>query len=234
MNPDGIQASLRIVLAAALVFWLPGYALTAALFGRDELGAIERILLTLGSSISLTILIGFALNLVGFQLNPLTWGIGLAAVTLGAGAVAWRRPTDRPGLPRSEAWRSLRPRDWLLFGIAAVLVVGAIGLARLGAMAQPQPGFSELSWSPATGEAIVIRVRNEESTDVTYNVELRKNAAVIAAWPAVHLVSGTLWEMQIVLPPRERPGAELFLYRADAPGAIYRRVALGPVPTAGE
>jgi uncharacterized membrane protein len=230
---DGIQDSFRMVLAAVLVLWLPGYALTAALFGRDELGGIERILLTLGSSISLVILIGFGLNLVGLSLTPLSWGIGLIAVTLGAGAVAWRRPTHRPGLPRLDLWRSLRTRDWLLFGIAAVLVVAAIGLARFGAMAQPQAGFTELSWFPTAGDAIVIGVQNEEATAIAYDVELRRDAAVIAAWPAVRLASGTRWETQIVLPGSERAGVELVLYRADAPGVVYRRVALGPVPTQG-
>lgn len=221
------QGLFRSLLGAAFVLWLPGYVLTATLFGRDELDRVQRTLMTLGLSISLAILIGFGLNLTGFSLTPLTLGIGLSAVTLVAGTIALARPTHRPRLPRLHARRSLRKRDGFLFGTAALLVVVAIGLERIGADAQPQTGFTELSMFSASPDDVRLGVQNEEAIEMTYRVALMSGTAVIAEWPAVQLKRGQRWDMQRVLPANQRAGVELLLHRADAPDEIYRRVTLG-------
>lgn len=224
---------VRFVAGAVLVLWLPGYALTAALFRRDDLGGVERTLITLGSSISLAILIGFGLNLSGLPLTPGTWAIGLVVVTLVAGASAWLRPSHRPALPRPVVRLTRPTRGSLLFAMAALLVVSALGLSRIGAEEQPQTGFTELSMTPVNGEAVRVAVQNEESETLTYRVLLRTATDVIAEWPTVQLGPGQGWEMQVPLPLSQRPGVELLLYRADAPDEVYRRVDLGPAPSSG-
>ena len=224
---------IQFLVGAMLVLWLPGYALTAALFRRDDLGGVERILIALASSISLVILVGFGLHLSGLSLTSATWGVGLAAVTLAAGASAWLRPTHRPALARPAAMLTSRRRDSLLFGGAALLVVAALGLSRIGAEGQPQSGFTELSMVPVNDDSVRVGVQSNEAGESTYRVVLRTDTAVIAEWPTIQLGSGQGWEMEVRLPASERTGAELVLYRADTPGEIYRRVALGPAPSSG-
>jgi uncharacterized membrane protein len=224
---------VRFLVGAALVLWLPGYAVTAALFRQNDLGGVDRILITLGSSISLVILIGLGLHLSGLPLTGSTWAVALAAVTLAAGAGALLQPTHRPALPRPAVVPSMRRRDSLLFGLAALLVVAGLGLSRIGAEGQPQTGFTELSMTPINNDSVRLGVQNEESGALTYRVVLQRDGAVIAEWPTVQLGRGQAWEMQVRLPVSERTGVELVLYRADAPGETYRRVAFGPAPTSG-
>jgi len=228
---ESLLELVRVLVGFAFVLWLPGYALTAALFRRSDLGGVERILITLGSSISLVILIGFGLYLAGLPLTPATWAVGLAAVTLAAGASAWLRPTHRPDLHRPAVALTRPKRGSLLFALAALLVVSALGLSRIGAQEQPQAGFTQLSMNPIDGESVRVGVKNEESDTLTYRVVLRTATDVIAEWPTVQLGPGQGWAMDVPLPLKQRPGAELLLYRADAPEEVYRRVDLGPAPS---
>jgi hypothetical protein len=220
-------------LGVALVLWLPGYTLTAALFSRGQLQGIERVLVTVGSSIALAILMGFGLNGLGIPLTGWTWGVGLVGLALAAGALAWLQPTHRPTRPRLGTWVLPRYRDVLLFGVAALLIVSAIGLARLGATEQPQQGFTELWMLPAPGDGVRIGLSNGESKAMTYRVVLRGSTATIAEWPLVQLEPGQEWDREVALPANAGTGVELVLYRADAPSVIYRRVVLGPIATPG-
>jgi len=83
------ETSLRIVLSIPFLLFVPGYAFVAALFpdspteDRDEgqllnrpLTGLERIVLSLGSSVALVPLIGFTLNFT-------PWGIGLGPMLVG-------------------------------------------------------------------------------------------------------------------------------------------------------
>jgi hypothetical protein len=222
---------IRFALGTALVLWLPGYALTAALFPPGRLPGIERLLMAIGSSIALAIVVGFAFSGLGIPLTEWTWGGGLVDVALVAGAFVALRPTHRR---IAFAWSSRHPlrfRDAMLFGLAALLVIGAIGVARLGASEQPQKGFTELSMVPAPGNVVRIGVGNEEATSMTYRVVLTSGSVAIATWQSVPLPPGQRWDAEISLPPNLSTGVQVMLYRADAPGEIYRRVALGPVTT---
>ncbi len=74
----------RVILGIALVIFLPGYSLTAALYPtRDSLGASERLALSLGTSIVLAPLLLLALN-------HTPWGVRLVPVlaTLGGFTLA--------------------------------------------------------------------------------------------------------------------------------------------------
>ena len=222
---------VSVVLTAAFVLWLPGYALTAALFSRDQLQGTERALVSVGSSIALAILTGFGLNALGISLTGWTWGFALVGLALATGALAWLQPTHRPVCHRPGGRVLPRSRDVLLFGVAALLAVAAISVARFGASEQPQEGFTQLWMFPAPGDAVRIGLSNGESNAMTYRVVLMDSTAAIAEWPSVQLEPGREWDMEVALPSDVGTGLELLLYRADVPGEIYRHVALGPFAT---
>lgn len=82
---------VRLIGALPLVLFLPGYAITAALFLPRSLGIPERLLFSLGLSVSVTALAGLALNLTPWGLQTGTWAIALAGIVVLSGAIAWRR-----------------------------------------------------------------------------------------------------------------------------------------------
>ena len=91
---------VRIPLGLAMVLFVPGYSLSAALFPRkSDLDGIERTALSFGLSIAVVPLIGLALNYTpwGIRLTPVV--ISLAIFTILMAAAAYLR---RSNLPEEE------------------------------------------------------------------------------------------------------------------------------------
>ena len=95
---------LRVVLGFAILILFPGYLFIGALYPKKEsLSHINRIALSLGLSIVITVFIGFILNY-------LPWGIGLYSITISISilisllsAIAWYirgryHPEERYGI----------------------------------------------------------------------------------------------------------------------------------------
>ena len=105
---------VRIPLGLAMVLFVPGYALIAALFPKKgDLDGIERLALSFGLSIAVVPLIGLGLNYTpwGIRLTPVV--ISLAFFTIAMTAVAyWRRMAlaveDRFAVPLCEGVASLK------------------------------------------------------------------------------------------------------------------------------
>jgi len=81
--PEGLYpiVILRWILGALFVLFLPGYALTAALFPKKELDFSEQVALSFGLSLVVTPLVGLILSFTpwGIALNPIL--ICLALIT---------------------------------------------------------------------------------------------------------------------------------------------------------
>lgn len=156
---------LRWIFAAPLVFVLPGYALVAAVLGGRAMAVPERLLLSLGASVAVTIVGGVLLNLTPWGLRTPTWAIGLGCLTLAACVVA---------LARRNAYRSVAPvameqdvsdgphdrrpmrvgvRQLVLLGVAVAALSGAVLASRVGAIEQPAPGYTQLWMLPSPGSA---------------------------------------------------------------------------------
>lgn len=74
---------IRAVLGLPMVWFLPGYALIAALFpGKKDLDGIERIALSFGLSIAVVPLIGLMLNFTPFGIRLLSVLISISVFTL--------------------------------------------------------------------------------------------------------------------------------------------------------
>ncbi|HET9899595.1 MAG TPA: DUF1616 domain-containing protein, partial [Actinomycetes bacterium] len=100
---------LRRVAAVLFTTFLPGYALTAALFPRPTIGALERLTLSISLSLAGATLGAVVLNATPRGIHSDSWALLLGGVTLAATAVAIRR---RP--PYEDVWggvRGLRLRE---------------------------------------------------------------------------------------------------------------------------
>ncbi len=81
----------RYVLGSLFVLYLPGYTLIEALFPRQgDLGALERLALSLGLSLAVVPLVGLLLNYTpwGIRLEPVVASLALLTEGLGLMAVA--------------------------------------------------------------------------------------------------------------------------------------------------
>ncbi|HWQ18467.1 MAG TPA: DUF1616 domain-containing protein, partial [Methanotrichaceae archaeon] len=89
---------VRIPLGLAVVLFLPGYALIAALFPRrDDLGSVERVALSFGLSISVVPLIGLGLNYTpwGIRLVPVVISLAIFTIVMATAAYI-RRSMQAP------------------------------------------------------------------------------------------------------------------------------------------
>ncbi|NAS89900.1 hypothetical protein C4E24_09280, partial [ANME-1 cluster archaeon AG-394-G21] len=87
------ETPVRIILGLPLVLFLPGYALIAALFIReDDLDGIERVALSFGLSIANSPLLGLALNYTpfGIRLTPILIVLSVFTISLAIGAYVRR------------------------------------------------------------------------------------------------------------------------------------------------
>ncbi len=90
----GVLGPLRALCALLLVLVLPGLAVAAALFPRRTLGPAARVLFTMGLSVCLTALVGYALNWTGPGLQRAWWAGSLGYLTQVAIIVAVFRLRD--------------------------------------------------------------------------------------------------------------------------------------------
>ena len=136
-------AAVRVIGALPLVLMLPGYAVVAACLPKRSFGWAERLLLSLGASIAVTVLLSLVMYWIGVNLQTATWSIALAAATLVASAVAWqRRKQVVEALPSTVDLR-LNLRQAALLGAAVVISVAAIRVAQQPAPSAIVSGYTQ-------------------------------------------------------------------------------------------
>ncbi len=97
-----ILEALRIIVGSILVLFVPGYALTKALFGKKELDAIETLTLSVALSIAVVPLAVFYANrLLGVKINLLNSLVIILLITA-CGAGLWYR--------KKQAGESKKPK----------------------------------------------------------------------------------------------------------------------------
>ena len=153
------QSFLRIFLALPLILFIPGYVLLAALFpDSTDIDAIERIVLSIGTSIVITPLIGLCLNFTswGIRLAPLILSLtGVIVVLVIIAQIRHTRtsPDARYTIPVPElrqivqnkwAMRNISKRERIMF-FASIFAIGLVVLSTVLVITLPKPGekFSE-------------------------------------------------------------------------------------------
>ena len=196
------ESLLRIVFGVAMVLFIPGYALIAALFpGRGDLDGIERVALSFGLSIAVVPLIGLALNYTpwGIRLDPIL--VSLTVFTLAMTLVAWYRrlllsADERFAVPAREMLDAARLElfspgasrlDRALSVLLVVSIVAAIATTAY-VIAVPKEGerFTEFyilgpggkaadypsAFSAGSMQSLIIGVGNHEYREIPYTVEV--------------------------------------------------------------
>lgn len=218
----------QALLALPLVLFLPGYALTAALFPPRSLGIPERLLFSVGLSLVVTIIGSVALQWLQAGLTPATWATLLTALTLCASLVAWRR---RRAIVPMQLKINMSSAQGAVLGLAALVAVAAVTLARVPSPADGLEGYT-LLWilPPETAQAPGVRlgVSCMEFWPTDYRLSLTLDDRVIGEWPTINLRPGEQWEGFVSLPSQgpDLGKVEVRLYRLDNPEVVYRRVAL--------
>ena len=196
------ESILRILLGVAMVLFVPGYALIAALFpAKGDLDGIERVALSFGLSIAVVPLIGLALNYTpwGIRLDPIL--ASLTLFTLAMTLVAWYRRLLLPAGDRfTVPAREMLGAAWTEFydpgasrldrGLSVVLVVAIVAALATTAyvIAVPKEGehFTEFyilgpggkaadyptDFPAGTAQSLIIGVGNHEYREIPYTVEV--------------------------------------------------------------
>ena len=221
---------VRATLAVPLVLFLPGYALSAALFpARWGPGIADRLVLGLGLSVAVVVLGGLALNTTPWGLQARSCTVLLCGATIAASLVALRRRSRLPLIPMRRRSPFVHPWQAILVCLAVIMAGAAVHISAYGAVTHKGPGFTQLSIQPtAQNSAVNMRVACMESQSTTYRLVLELGGHTVRSWPSIRLSPGTAWDTTVA-PPRLRTAqgpVTALLYRTSAPHTVYRRVQL--------
>jgi uncharacterized membrane protein len=232
-----------ILLVLPLTFLLPGYTLTEILLRarprfqdfarahtqplplRQPVGIADQLALSLGLSIAIDILLGFALNLLPVGLQASSWAIALALVTTAfALFAALLRRKHTAEIARSASVH-VTPAHALLLCLAGIVIAASIWLTLIRPL-DPATRFTQLWMLPAKNSecSVSIGVQSFEATSVAYRMVMIINNTAVHNWPSILLAPQQKWSQSVTVAPGH-PGSlyiQALLYRADKPDTIYR------------
>jgi uncharacterized membrane protein len=224
---------VRIVVGLPLALFLPGYAISAAVFARAEVNRPQEAMAALALSLAVLALGGLLLTYVPGGIGTASWAVLLLLVVIGAcRAAALRRPRGRRGRGGrrfgAPKLGNLAAADVAGGVIAAALVVGALVLALTPLTAGKAAGYTALWMVPGNGEdagRLLVGVESSEQEPRRYRLEV--HSLRLGREVQFELAPGGERVASLPLPasgPKER--VEATLYRLDRPGVVYRKVAL--------
>jgi len=212
---------LRIILGLPFVLFLPGYALVSALYPREgDPGGMERVALSFGLSIVVTIAVGFILSYTpwGLSLYPILLTLTFFIVANSAIACYRRRrlaAEERFALSLQMAlprWAGLSNLDKALSIVLVVSVLAAIGVLAY-VVAAPKVGerfteFYVLGDYPeelALGEeaTVTLGIINHEGQETSYYIEVMIDGVRNGQVGPLILADEEKWEQEVSFVPDE-------------------------------
>jgi hypothetical protein len=223
---------VRLLFAAPLALFLPGYAITSSAFARRFVTLPQLLTLSLGLSLTVLALGSLALNFVPGGLRAGSWAILLTLVVLATSReAALRRP--KPG-----AWRGPkieRPRIPAAGGIlllaGTLAAAAAVALAFATLPAKHAVGYTELwmqSFDRPGLAGVRIGVGSEEQHRTAYRLRVRFGDG---GEPAVRYFALNPGQTKAVRVPAKLPPSShalpvvAALFRQDRSDRPYRRVS---------
>lgn len=225
---------LQALFGLPLALILPGYALTAIFFppraldpNEHTLGGPERLLFSVGLSLIVTILGSLVLHWTHLGLTTFTWAILLIAITLVASLIAAIRRNQETAFALPSI--GLTPPQIAAIGLAVIIVMGAIAVARIPSPTRGLEGYTILWLLPSATDptpGVRVGINSDEFSPVDYRLVLTLEAKPLQAWETIHLEPGENWETAVDLPPDATGLVSGVLYRLDNPNTVYRQVEL--------
>ena len=193
---DEIPPGLRAVGVLPLVLVLPGFALLEAISPLN-LSLTERALLSITLSMAIAIMGGLGLHFTSVGLNAESWSVLLAGTTLALWAVALVRLYGRAEAPAPAPWRRPSYRTGVIAGLATVITIGSLVLARTPLPANHVDGYTALWIEPPNASGTVrIAVESAELAAMRYMLQVRHSGDVVAT-RTITLSPGERWEWQL-------------------------------------
>ena len=235
---------MQLLIALPLVFFVPGYLITEALFQKRQtalrlqtasflspgvprpLDIWEYITYGIGLSIAIDIVGGFLLNLIPIGLVTVSWTALLGMLAIVFSLVVATQRFYRRRWDVGSTSQVLRIRLSLmqvsLFGAAGVIVVLAVLFSINSAQQQPYPGFTQFWMTPVRQNSCKVQlgIRNFEGTSMTYRVNMEVNGTTLKTWIPIVLDAQQQWSqlVPITLPSTKltkNVEVEALLYRID-------------------
>jgi uncharacterized membrane protein len=224
--------ALSLLFLLPLAFFLPGYALTAAIFARRPLDRPQLLLLSTGLSLAVLAIGAVVLNYVPGGVGPVSWSLLLTLVVLcGCRAAALRRPKRRD---RADTWP--RPRlgaaPAALFIGALLSAVAALALTFTTTSAKNADGYTEMWLLPpasaeAAGGGARVGVTSQEQEETAYRLRIRVGDSGEELIRRFSLEPGETWVLQLGAPSPGEGATPVVaaLFVQGKPGDVYRRVS---------
>lgn len=218
---DG-PVALRVVFGIPLVVFVPGYAVTSALFPSWRgLGGLERLVLSFGLSFAVMSLLALGVDRTRWGLTVATTSSGLVAISVLASVVAIVRrgalaEEDRfaPRLPRLDIppparWdRSTRVAVDVI--MLSVLVLAASGITLVASQTRGEdltqfalysesgePRFYPRDLVAGQPATIVLEIDNREGEDVRYSIQITAEGAEVQRIENIVVRAGDTWRERV-------------------------------------
>jgi uncharacterized membrane protein len=230
---------VRIILGFPFVFFFSGYALVAALFPRKKkMGGIERLALSIGLSIAVTVLVLLFMNYTPWGIRQESIIYSLASFIFISSVVTWFRQRRLPKEERFDFKFQIALPGWgtsnfdkALSIILVLVILGALGIMGY-VIATPKTGqqFTEFyilgqvtnggrypkQLSVGEEAKVVIGIDNHEYHIVSYLVEVRIDGIINNEIGPILLKHEEKYEKEVVFVPRkagDNQKLEFFLYK---------------------
>jgi len=238
-GPEGV----RVPLGLAAVLFLPGFAVSKALFpGKADLSRSERLALSIGLSLVIVVLVALTLSYTstGVSFSPTVWTVtGVMLVSTVAAAIRLRMSTP-PVEERSQpSWPAVRTAGLGVIALAVLSV--AVTLVAL-ILSQTRSKYTEFYVLGPAGQVqnypasvqqgqqldLSVGVTNEEARASRYHIALQSGGTDLAVTPDFELAAGQARQQpisfKVTMPPGVQ-GLQLLLYQQDA-SIPYRTLTL--------
>jgi uncharacterized membrane protein len=227
---DWKLSPIRILFAITLVTILPGYALTTAIFTNTPLGTPEKFAFSCGFSLGTVSLGGLFLNYTHWGLQSASWVILLGGISLISSVIALVRTRDEKEVDLKVGQVPFRLSQIVIMAMVAVAFGGVYLFARSGAENQSLSPTTRvwILWTDDSRTEVVLGIQNQEKVPMQYQLQLSTLQGKMYEWGSITLEAGASWEVHYKVPANvaESDFVKATLYRADAPGKVYRQVYL--------
>lgn len=225
---------LCLVVALPLLFFLPGYAVAAAIFARGRIPLRHLLVLSVGLSLAILALGALPLNYLPGGVRAGWWALLLVIVVFAAArAAAIRRPSRRAA--PNPSWRPrLDPAKTALCAGGGLAILAAIVLAFTPVGAKDALGYTQMWIQPLQGAktGVEIGVGSGEQRDASYRLWVKFGNGEPPQGRYFKLAPGETRTIRLLT--EEQPAASeqirAALFKQGGPGRAYRRVStwIGP------